>query len=451
MSGSNDGRRMGRTTSRRRLLRHLGAAATVGLAGCTSLPGRGYDREQEAFDPKSLPYDETYPDDDGVTMFREGTRRLGYYPDAVVPESVEREWSMPINEIGHTAAKASPRPTPDGETLIIPSDTGKVHAVRPDGEQLWTVETGAARSLGIHGTPLIVDGTAYISGYDGAMYAFDVATGERVWKTSNWRLHGAIAIGSSPVYWDGVIYVVAEYNYPWQEPSGTAWALDAETGRPLWHDDRLWGMPHPSFAIDPATERIITGSNDGVCYCWEFPSLDFAWEFQTGAEIKGTIPTYEGKAFVGSWDGHFYCLNLEDGSEEWSFETGEIIMSNPGIDPDSDVIYVGSDDRHVHALDTDTGEELWSRDVHGHVIGSLSVTSDAVLVGSYDTHLYALEKDTGAVRWRVPNNGHVTSEAVPHDGRIYYAERADLSGYWSDDAETVVETPGHAYCLGPES
>jgi hypothetical protein len=40
---------------------------------------------------------------------------------------------------------------------------------------------------------------------------------------------------------------------------------------------------------------------------------------------------------------------------------------------------------------------------------------------------------------------------VPHDGRIYYAERADISGYWNDDAETVVETPGHAYCLQPTS
>ncbi len=447
--GSNDDPDTGHNAGRRRVLQTIGVAATVGVAGCTRLPGRSYNRRQDTFDPTILPYDETYPDRDGVTMFRQGTRRLGYYPDAVVPDAVEVEWSLPINEVGHTAAKASPRPTPNGETIVIPADTGKVYAVEPDGTQVWSVETGAT-NLGIHGTPLIVDDTAYIGGYDGALYAFDVETGERVWKTSRWRLHGAIAIGSSPVYWDGVIYVVAEYNYPLQEPSGTMWALDAETGAPLWNDDRLWGMPHPSLAIDPATERIITGSNDGVCYCWEFPSLEFAWSYETGAEIKGTIPTYDGRAFVGSWDGHFYCLNLDDGSKEWSFETGSIIMSNPGIDPDAGVVYMGSDDRRVYALDTETGDELWSRPVYGHVIGSLSVTADCVLVGSYDTHLYALEKDTGGVRWRVENNGHVTSEAVPHDGRIYYAERADLTGYWSDD-ETVIETPGHAYCLTPSS
>jgi outer membrane protein assembly factor BamB len=433
-----------RRTTRRRLLASLGTAGAVGLAGCTGLLA-GYDRSQEGFAPKTLPYDETYPDDDGVTMFRRGTRRLGYYPDAVVPDGVELEWSIPINEVGHTAAKASPRPTPDGETVVIPADTGKVHAVTPDGDRRWTAET-AATNLGIHGTPLIVDGTAYIGGYDGAMYAFDVETGERVWKTSRYRLHGSIAIGSSPAYWDGVIYVVAEYNYPHTEPSGTMWALDAETGRPLWHDDRLWGMPHPSTAIDPATERLISGSNDGVCYCWEFPSLEFAWEYQTDGEIKGTIPTYEGGAFVGSWDGGFRRLDLEDGSEEWTFRTGGVVMSNPGIDPDAGVVYVGSDDRHVYALDADTGEELWSRHVGGKVLGSLTVTADAVLVGSYDTHLYALEKETGAVRWRVENVGHVTSEPVPHDGRIYYAERGDITGYY-DDEPTAVNSRGRAYAL----
>ena len=169
--------------------------------------------------------------------------------------------------------------------------------------------------------------------------------------------------------------------------------------------------------------------------------------FRLGAEIKGTIPTYDGAAFVGSWDGRFYRLDLEDGTEEWSFETGRVIMSNPAIDPDAGVVYVGSDDRHVYALDAATGEQLWSTPVFGNVIGSLTATADAILVGSYDGHLYALEKETGDIRWRVDNRGHVTSGAIPRDGRIYYAERGAFSNYYSDDEETVLEAPGRAYCL----
>ncbi|MDR9429332.1 MAG: PQQ-binding-like beta-propeller repeat protein [Natronomonas sp.] len=443
MSDRSDG---GSGLTRRGALASLGALAVGSGAGWAHLRS-DYDRTQADFDPALLPYDETYPDDDGITMFRQGLRRLGYYPDAVVAERVEIEWSMPVNGIGHTAAKSSPRPTPDGETVLIPSDTGMLHAVRPDGERLWSVETGASRGLGFHGTPLVVDDTAYIGGYDGSVYAYDVETGRRVWKTSNWRLDAAVAIGSSPAYWDGIIYVVAEYNFPWEPPSGKMWALDAATGQPLWKDGRLWGMPHPSTSVDPATERMLTGSNDGVCYAWEFPSLDPAWEFQTDGEIKGTIPTYEGHAFVGSWDGHFYCLDLRDGTEKWSFETGRVIMSNPGIDPDAGVVYMGSDDNRVYALDTETGEELWSTNVGGTVLGSLTVTSGTILVGSYDTHLYALDKTTGEVRWRVEGIGHVTSEAVPHGDRIFFAERGDISGYWDSDEPETLHERGRAYSL----
>ncbi|WP_218836381.1 outer membrane protein assembly factor BamB family protein [Halorarum salinum] len=448
MDDTSDARRpRARGTGRRRFLRRAGVGAAVGLAGCTALLKRptGYDRSQADFDPPTLPYDETYPDDDGVTTFRRGLRRLGYYPDAVVPDSVTVNWRLPVNYDDHTAAKASPRPTPDGGTVLIPADTGRVHAVTPAGEHRWTAETGAT-SMGIHATPTVVDDVAYVGGYDGDLYAFDVGTGEQVWRTGRWALDGSIAIGSSPAYWDGVLYVVAEYSNP---AAGTMWAIDAETGEPMWSDDRPLGMPHPSTAIDPVSERLVTGSNDGVVYCWEFPSMEFAWEFQTGHHVKGTTPLYDGSAFVGSWDGNLYRLALEDGTEEWRFETDDVIMSNPGIDPDAGVVYVGGDDHYVHALAADTGEELWARDVGGHVIGSLTVTAGSVLVGSYDSHLYALDKESGAVRWRVANNGHVTSEAVPHDGRIFYAERAVLSGGRGGD-EPAVETPGHAHCLVPD-
>jgi hypothetical protein len=99
MSEGSDRRRF----SRRRLLAGLGAASFGGI-GWTRLRGE-YDRSQSGFDPEILPYDETYPDDDGITMFRRGLRRLGYYPDAVVPDAVEVEWSRAVNGNGHTAAQ----------------------------------------------------------------------------------------------------------------------------------------------------------------------------------------------------------------------------------------------------------------------------------------------------------------------------------------------------------
>ncbi len=439
---------------RRQFLAGLGGAATLGLAGCTNPLSSvdGYEVSQSGFDPEPLPYHETHPDDDRVTMFRGGLRRLGYYPDETVPESVSVNWQLPVNYVGHNAAKASPLPTPDGETVLIPADTGRMHAVTPKGEHLWTTQTQATRQ-GFHATPVIVDGVAYIGGYDGAnigqeaaMYAFDVNTGEVLWRTE--EMTGSVAIGSSAGYWEGYLYVVVEHRHP--EKRGELWVFDAESGEPLFVDDRIVDMPHPTVAIHPEYERLLTGSNDGRVYCWEFPSLSFEWSFETGRDVKGPIATYDGGAFVGSWDGHLYRLDLEDGTEDWSFETDGIVMSAPGIDPDANVVYFGSDDWNLYALDADTGEQVWATNVNGRIIGAVTVTADAVLVGTTAGEMVALEKDTGDIRWFVEHNGHVTSEPVPRDGRIYYAERAVVSGYWDEDEDVTVDVPGHAYCLVEE-
>jgi outer membrane protein assembly factor BamB len=445
---------------RRQFLRATGAIATAGLAGCALWEPTDEPDSEAAAEADDVSTYVTHPEDN-VAMFGRGLRRLSYYPDETVPDEVSVNWSFPINNVGHAAAKSSPLPTLDGETIVMAGDTGFVHGVRPSGEPRWLTETGAT-DLGFHGSPAIVDDTAYIGGYDGDLYAIDVTDGEIVWRTRSHELENTLAIGSSPAYYDGTLYVIAEYGSP---SSGALWTFDAATGEPTWHDDRIWGQPHPSPTIDLEAGRICAGSNDGVLYCWEFPSLEFAWEFQTGgedgpdgeeqaggefrhgAEIKGAAAAHDGYAYVGSWDEHFYCIDLEDGSEAWSFDLGHRSMANPALDPEADVVYTGSNNERVHALDCETGDELWSADVGGAVIGALTITAETVLVGSYDTHLYALDRETGERRWRVENRGHVTSAAVPHDGRIYYAERGVFSNYWDDDEEEVLVEPGHAYCL----
>ena len=69
---------------RRRFLGAVGASAALGVTGCVGgSDDPEYDKTQADFDPEIRPYDETYPGA-GVTMFRNGLRRLGYYPDAVM-------------------------------------------------------------------------------------------------------------------------------------------------------------------------------------------------------------------------------------------------------------------------------------------------------------------------------------------------------------------------------
>ena len=394
-----DGRR-----SRRAFLGACGLAA-VATAGCVgTLPS--LDRSGVAGSrPLSTLAEAT---------FRGGLRRQGVYPDATIPESPRVAWTIRgVNTGDHTAAKASPVATPDGD-VVVPGDTGELRRVTPDGRVRWTAATDSS-ARGVHGTPTIANGAVYVGAYDGALYAFDLETGERFWR----RKLGD-AIGSSPGYHDGTVYIAVEYA----EPSGAMFGVDARSGNVTWSDQRPTDHPHSTCAVDREAGRLVVGSNDGHLYAWTYPDLAFAWSFPTGAPIKGPIATHDGSALFGSWDHHVYRVALDDGSEEWAVELGGKVMSGPAVEPATDTVYVGSHDSTLHALDLSTGDERWGFDTDGWLIGCPVVAGDHVLVGSYDRHCYAVEKATGAVVWRVEGVGDVSSTPLVLDGAVYVTDRA---------------------------
>ncbi|WP_226010892.1 PQQ-binding-like beta-propeller repeat protein [Halomicrobium salinisoli] len=389
--------------TRRGFLGAAGAAATTSLAGCVgalrTLGGAPDDPPAETAD----------------WQFRGSPQRRGVYPDRSVPDAVRVDWRLgDVNTGDHTAAKASPVPTPGGD-VIVPGDDGDLTRVTPDGDVVWTASTEATSGRGIHGTPAIANGAVYVGAYDGATYAVDLASGERYWRTQV-----GDAIGSSPGYLDGTVYIAVEYY----DPSGAMFALDAVTGEVEWDDQRVTNHPHSTAAIDPAADRIVVGANDGDLYGWSHSDREFQWRFETSDPIKGPVATYDGGAVFGSWDDRIYRVVLDDGTEEWSFEADRSVMSGPSVDPETGTVYVGAHDSRLYALDADSGAEQWSFDTGGSIIGCPTVTADHVLVGSYDEHLYAVDRETGAEAWSVAADGIVTSTPLVTEDAVYFATRA---------------------------
>lgn len=415
-----------RDGSTRRTFLRLGLGASAALAGCTTLA------------------DSTTGSDSGpaaaTAQFRGGLSRRGYRPDVTVPDSVAVDWTAPVNTGDHTAAKASfvhvPRAAvrratgeaDAGDRLVVPGDDGRVRAFTADGETVWSAAIEAA-ARGIHGTPAVAGGRVYVGGYDGALYAFDLGTGERVWR----RKLGD-AIGSSPAYHDGTVHMAVEYY----TPSGGVFGVDAATGAGRWADRRPTDHPHSTIAIDREHGRLVVGANDGVCYAWDYPEFEFAWRFETGDAIKGPVATYDGAAFFGSWDRNVYRVDLADGTEDWAVETRNLVMSGPAIDPERGVCYVGSHDGNCYALDTDGGTELWRFPTGGRIVGCPTTTGDRVVFGSKDRSCYAVDARDGSPVWEQSLDGWVTSTPLVTDRGVYVTERAP---------QGADGPPGHAYAL----
>ncbi len=351
-----------------------------------------------------------------TTTFRGGLARLGYYPEHSTPSDPTAAWSHPLNTGDHSAAKASAvplRPDEDSDAVVVPGDDGAVYAFEPDGQQLWRADTEAP-ARGIHGTPTVAGDTVYVGAYDGALYALDRETGER-----RWRVRLGDAIGSSPAYRGGRVYIAVEYD----DPDGSLFAVDARTGEPERDLTRPTDHPHSTCALAPEADRVVVGSNDGGVYAWRLSDGEPAWAVRTGDDVKGPVAVYDGAAFVGSWDDYLYRVDLADGSVDWRYETGNYVMSGPAIDPRRNALYVGSHDTNLHAVEATTGERLWRYDTGRRITGCPSVIGDRVVVGSVDTRLYALTRDGERV-WTLDLDGWVTSAPRPVGDTVYVTERA---------------------------
>jgi outer membrane protein assembly factor BamB len=388
--------------SRRRFLQTTGAGLLSPFAGGVTRPYLG-----ERFDPLAP----TTLDERAATQFQCGLRNRGYV-DETVPASVDVDWTMPVNRGDHSAAKSTPVFASDGD-VVVAGDTGDIRRVSPAGEVRWIASVDRT-SRGIHGTPAIANGSLYVGAYDGALYGFDLASGERRWKTDI-----GDAIGSSPVYYDGICYIAVEYA----DPSGSVAAVDARTGAVRWIDHRPTDHPHSTIALALEAGRLVVGSNDGICYAWSFPDLERAWTFQTEGPIKGPVAVHDGMAVFGSWDGYAYAVDLADGREVWSVEAEPDVMTGPAVDPGG-TVYVGSHDGSLYGLDGADGEQLWRFSTGGYLIGSVRATPGHALVGSYDSRMYAVDASTGEETWSVEGRGQATSAALVGEDAVYYAERA---------------------------
>lgn len=384
--------------SRRGVLHVLGAAISSSLAGCA---GRSSDSDSNG--TNSL-------DRFAATQFRGGIQNKGYV-DISIPDDVTLSWAVPTNRGEHSATKGSPVTTPAGN-IIIADDTGRLRSIDPDGSVRWSTSfTTAGR--GSHGTPAIANGTAYISAYDGAVSALDVDTGVIEWQTQL----GA-AVGASPTYFDGRLYVAVEHS----DPSGSVAVLNAGTGALDAWDQRPTDHPHSTVAIDSAHNQLVLGSNDGYCYAWEFPFDERRWKYDTDGDIKTAIGVIDGTAIVPSWAGTVTGIDMSSGTRHWEFQADDKLMCAPAIHDGT--AYIGSHDESIYAINTTTGNLMWETQTGGWVTGNAVATPNHLLVGSYDSHLYALDRADGSIVWSFEARGEVTSAPAITSDAIYFTERA---------------------------
>ena len=322
--------------------------------------------------------------------------------------------------------------------VYVGSDDGHLYALNAaHGDLLWRHKTNGP----VLSSPTVADGVVYVGSGDRNIYALPAAdpaspqseaeqpaaqetTAQETPQTSAalkrlsekmsphllWKFEEYNSYSTtSSVVADGLVYI----GY-----GSTLYALNADSGQPVWNYDIGRGVVSPPAVADGLV-FFGTAYDKNHIYALDAATGKVRWGYETRYRIYSPPTGVEGVVYFGADDGHVYALDVANGERIWRYFSAGPIDSSPAVV--EDVIYVGSGDGHLHALKAANGDLLWRARIGGLKGSSPAVVGDAVYVGSLDGHLYALDADNGELLWRYNVEYKVDSSPAVADGVVYFA------------------------------
>ena len=288
------------------------------------------------------------------------------------------------------------------------------------GEEIWNNPSYQSRS-GL----TVQDGKVYTSG-GSCLVCLDANDGHLIWQTKDISLYAYVGLTTTPVVYNGVVYVQTS-TVTKKDGAGSIvdalYGFDAETGEQVF---RMSGQVPDGYSGGAGMFASPSMSPDGVLYvpgAGGVYAVDTStnaklWEFDSGArstkntgstKIDGGNNMYVGGPVYKNQSVYFirggyqdtpsaiYCIDAVAGTENWHKDIG---LNSAPITPvitDDKLITLGAG---VRAYDLSTGEELWYVESDGSNRASPIVAGDIVYYGTYTKgYIYAININTGKEVW----------------------------------------------------
>lgn len=405
------------SSHRRRFLRAVAGATTIGLAGCAS------DSGEEPTDEADQSADQGGED----TETEEGQTSEENSEESVSPGS----WPMPLYDAQNTR--------------YAPKNEGPRSGVVED----WSTELPEPNL----GMPNIIaaDKTLYV-GHHKNIFAFDVADG-----SENWAYPVDGYIGSIAVI-DGTVYAESTNE-------SKLIAIDAAEGTKLWED----GIQIAVDQIRPSNGAIIISgtvdSTKSVFLSYDIDTGEENWSFRVEGELSEDWATpspavTDDVVYAVGIDRKIYAIDRSNGEKLWSAEKGE---KRSALSVSEGVVYFLSRNNLI-ALDGDTGEHTWSFETHNgdaeldlldEFKGSPAIADGVIYFGTYHLEkknkLYAINANDQTEEWSVqlPSGFNAAKPLVAGDtvyvngiyNNMYSFSLNDGESLWQHDIDAEISRP----------
>lgn len=306
------------------------------------------------------------------------------------------------------------------------------------GNQLWDVSVGDR----VEATPLVKDNVVYVVTNNGNLSALDAATGLSKWV----HVSGGLQDRSSPNFSGANIVCGASF------PKTTIYAvpIDSTSSAPeAWHvntDQFVYSSP----AVDPATQNIYCGSDDGKVYAVK-PDGTALWSqpFATTGGIFRASPAFgNGKIYMsgGDYDWALHAVNAATGALVWdapmrpdpdpaslpSYNYLGARVSSAAVDGTFVCVAggycstLGTSQLYAYQDNGSSATPLWKTTLPNRsqdYLSSPAITPTSVIVGvaaatdtahpNYPTgRIYVIDRGTGAGVWYADGSGSFTGGPV---------------------------------------
>lgn len=318
--------------------------------------------------------------DDVVAQFRGGPAHTGVYAGEAAGDLQRVVWRFVT---GHMVMAS---PTVADGVVYIGSRDGWFYALdEATGVLRWKFRADA----GITSTAAVAGGVAWFQSDVGTLYALDLKTHRARWTkalgpdapfVSAYPASGlADYWTSSPMLYEGALYIGGG--------DGAVHAFDAASGRALW-SYKTGGRVRATPATDGT--RVYVGSFDGVMYALDRKTGALAWRFKTEGNayfpvghIQSSAAVADGKVMFGSRDFWVYALDAATGAQVWRTQhEGSWVISSPAV-TDGMVCVGGSDTQRMECDELSTGKAVWKTGIRNNIFASPIVVGGQIYVGSF--------------------------------------------------------------------
>lgn len=270
-------------------------------------------------------------------------------------------------------------------------------------QRAWTATIpGSNNRRRLAASPVVADGMLFAVGTDGAVYAFDAATGARRWTyhIEVGRDLQNVVFGGGATWFNGRIYATGG--------AGDVVALDAASGAELWRvkmSGPLRGSPTVAFnalyVMTQDNQIHALDMNDGALIWQDAAAGGQAGVFGVAAPAAG-----QGTVIAGYSSGELVAYRYENGRNLWSdalartsISTQVGTLTDVDADPiiDAGRVYALGQGGRMAAYELVTGQRIWELNLAG--ISTPAVAGEWIFTLTDDARLLAIARSTGRVRW----------------------------------------------------